>query len=63
MTGLGRVQPHDRFANKGAALLVRQTHNKCQRDVHAQDVLVVEMTDLLPNSLATNGDGLVGHHL
>ncbi len=44
-------------------LLVRQAHDKCQRDIQSRDVLVVEMADLSPDSLPPNGDGLVGHHL
>ncbi len=47
----------------GPSRLVRQTHDKCQSDVKAQNVLVVEMTDLSSNSLPPNGDGLIGHHL
>jgi hypothetical protein len=43
--------------------LVRQTHDKCQSDIQAQNVLAVEMTHLSSNPLPTNGDGLIGLHL
>src|SRR5271167_964041 len=51
------------WLNRVPSWLVRQTHDKCQSDVQAQNVLVVEMADLSSNSLAPNGDRLIGHHL
>ena len=57
------MRPHDRRVKWGPLRLVRQTHDKCQSDVKAQNVLVVEMTNLSSNSLPPNGDGLIGHHL
>jgi len=47
--------------NKGK--IVGQKHDKCQSDVQAQSILVIEMTNPPSDSLTPNGDRLIGHHL
>jgi hypothetical protein len=45
------------------SLLIRQSHDESQGDIEARDVFVVEMSDLLSDSFASNRHRLVRHHL
>ena len=58
---MGRDAKHT--TRSGGTPLICEPHYERQSDIEPQDISFVETSDLSPESLASNRDWFIGHHL
>ena len=46
-----------------SSLLVGQSHNECQGNVHAQNIFIIKLSDSAADTLPPNGNWFICHHL